>query len=70
MTFWMVSTYPDGAMLKILLKSVEFKGFKNSLGLVSLMTLWMVCIWPEGAMFKIWLKSVEFEGIKNTLKDG
>ena len=28
---WMVSTCPDGAMLKISLKSVEFKGIKNSL---------------------------------------
>ena len=28
---WMVSTCPDGAMFKIWLKSVEFKGIKNSL---------------------------------------
>ena len=27
----MVSTCPDGAMIKIWLKSVEFKGIKNSL---------------------------------------
>ena len=31
MTFWMVSICPEGAMFKIWLKSVEFKGIKNSL---------------------------------------
>ena len=31
MMFWMVSTCPDGALYKIWLKSVTFKGIKNSL---------------------------------------
>ena len=29
MTFWMVCTWPERAMFKILLKSVEFEGIKN-----------------------------------------
>ena len=29
MTFWIVSTFPDGAMFKIWLKSDEFEGIKN-----------------------------------------
>ena len=29
MAFWMVSTYPDRAMLKICLKYNEFEGIRN-----------------------------------------
>ena len=29
--FWTVSTCPEGAMFKILLKSVEFEGIQNTL---------------------------------------
>ena len=31
MKFWMVCIFPEVAMLKILLKSFEFKSIKNSL---------------------------------------
>ena len=82
MALWMVSTYPDRAMLKICLKYNEFEGIRNPSKIEDILGILAVLdddfdvpdwdmVWTclEGVIFKIWLNSDKFEGIKNPLKD-